>query len=53
MGLSATACQATAGAPTTRNLCQRGPWQDRILLEPVWAVVSLQPAANSRYLKTG
>ena len=76
--LSDTGFHAAEGDPANLKLCQRGEWEDRMLVETVlsmltlvchlkkvmhrgWAyfqarlalVVYLQPAANSRHLKTG
>src|SRR6266571_203195 len=34
LGLSATGCPAAEGDPSTRPRCQRGAWQDRLLVEP-------------------
>jgi hypothetical protein len=35
MGLSETGFHAAAGAPRNLPRCQRGAWQDRMLVEPV------------------
>jgi hypothetical protein len=39
--LSDTGCHAAAGDPTTLNLCQRGEWQDRMLVETVLSLLTL------------
>jgi len=38
--LSDTACHAAEGDPTNRKLCQRGAWQDRLLVETVLATLT-------------
>src|ERR1700675_3910130 len=39
--LSDTAFHATEGDPTTLKLCQRGAWQDRMLVETVLSMLTL------------
>src|SRR5438093_8447265 len=39
--LSDTAFHATEGDPSNRKLCQRGAWQDRMLVETVLAMLTL------------
>jgi hypothetical protein len=38
MVLRDMAFQAAEGDPTTLKRCQRGEWEDRILVETVWAI---------------
>jgi hypothetical protein len=39
--LSDTGFHAAEGAPTNRTLCQRGAWEDRMLVETVLAMLTL------------
>jgi hypothetical protein len=39
--LSDTAFHATKGDPTNLKLCQRGAWQDRMLVETVFSMLTL------------
>ena len=39
--LSATACHAAEGDPTNRTLCQRGAWEDRLLVETGLSMLTL------------
>ena len=39
--LSAMAFHATAGDPSNLKLCQRGEWQDRMLVETVLSMLTL------------
>jgi hypothetical protein len=39
--LSDTAFHAAEGDPTNLKLCQRGEWQDRILVETVLSMLTL------------
>jgi hypothetical protein len=39
--LSDTAFHATEGDPSTLTLCQRGEWQDRLLVETVLSMLTL------------
>jgi len=39
--LSDTAFHATEGDPTNLKLCQRGEWQDRMLVETVLSMLTL------------
>ena len=41
MVLSDTACHAAEGDPSHRTLCQRGEWQDRLLVETVLSMLTL------------
>jgi len=41
MVLSELACHATAGEPSHLTRCQRGEWQDRLLVETVLAMRTL------------
>jgi hypothetical protein len=41
MVLRDTACHATAGDPANLTQCQRGAWQDRLLVETVLSMVTL------------
>ena len=40
MILSDTACHAAGGDPTNLTLCQRGAWNDRMLIETVLSVLT-------------
>ena len=39
--LSDTAFHAAAGDPTNLNLCQRGEWEDRMLVETVLSMLTV------------
>ena len=39
--LSDTAFHAAAGDPANLKLCRRGEWEDRILVETVWSMLTL------------
>ena len=39
--LSDTACHAAEGDPSNLNLCQRGAWEDRMLVETVLSMLTL------------
>jgi hypothetical protein len=39
--LSDTACHAAEGDPSTLKLCQRGEWQDRMLVETVLSMLTV------------
>ena len=39
--LSDTGFHAAEGDPTNLNLCQRGEWQDRMLMETVLSMLTL------------
>ncbi len=39
--LSDTAFHAAEGDPTNRKLCQRGAWEDRLLVETVFSMLTL------------
>jgi hypothetical protein len=39
--LSDTACHAAAGDPSNLKLCQRGAWQDRLLVETVLSMLTV------------
>jgi len=41
MVLSDTGFQAAEGDPATLKLCQRGEWQDRMLVEPVLSMLTV------------
>jgi hypothetical protein len=41
MVLSDTAFHAAEGAPTNRTLCQRGEWEDRMVVETVRSMLTL------------
>ena len=41
MVLSAITSYAAEGDPTTRKLCQRGEWQDRIRIETVLSMLTV------------
>ena len=41
MVLSDTGCQAAAGDPANRNLCQRGEWQERMRVETGLAMLTV------------
>ena len=41
IGFSATACHAAEGDPANRKLCQRGVWNDRMLVATVLAMLPL------------
>ena len=41
MILSDTACHATEGDPTHLQLCPRGEWEDRMLVETVLSMLTL------------
>ena len=41
MVLSDTAFQAAAGYPVNRKLCQRGAWNDRMLIETVLSMLTV------------
>jgi hypothetical protein len=41
MVLSDTACHAAEGDPSHRTLCQRGAWQDRLLVETMRSMLTL------------
>ena len=39
--LSDTGCHAAEGDPANLKLCQRGEWQDRMLVETVLSMLTL------------
>src|SRR5437899_11549426 len=44
--LSDTAFHAAEGDPANLKLCQRGEWQDRLLVETVLSMLTLVPLAG-------
>jgi hypothetical protein len=41
IGLRDTACHAAAGAPANLKRCQRGAWEDRLLVETGFSMLTL------------